>query len=157
MNVNWRLKICSTRKPEMILQNLSQLKFEGGPVPAIDDKKVHLSLVVTDRQSKKSMVVRGWTAAVVPPSAPPVPLTISSSRYCPMLLQPCSSKCLGGKPEDLKMIGERNSMVSEEMYQRLNVANPPPCTLQVIQCMVPQRSVQNDLLHVFYYNQLRSE
>ena len=377
MNVNWRFKICSTRKPEMVLQNLSQLKFEGGPVPATDDKKVHLSLVVTDRQSKKSMVVRGWTAAVVPPPAPPVPLTqavISSSMgvfssilksfnpyssprsdqlplnappstlseslkgaeislysftikcsvsvgqvlpvwiaantsglviqpevqvvkpapyldicmqhstraaqcfsspvlqnasverykdideyvtlwesalmaeaaessvkdgellfidhaflYWPAmtfkrvtnLLKPNSyvfegnvtlildkefvercrrfvaltpgdfvcaryevptsrsldpldaargvfhfvvQSCTAGESASaslqpagqtmkLKMIGERNSMVSEEMYQRLNVANPPPCTLQVIQCMVPQRSVQNDLLHVFYCNQ----
>ena len=378
MNVNWRFKICSTRKPEMVLQNLSQLKFEGGPVSATDDKKVHLSLVVTDRQSKKSMVVRGWTAAVVPPPPPPVPLTLSSSMgvfssilksfnpyssprsdqlppnalpstvpgslkgaeislysftikcsvsvgqvlpvwiaantsglviqpevqvvkpapyldicmqhstraaqcfsspvlqnasverykdideyvtlwesalmaeaaessvkdgellfidhaflYWPEmtfkrvtnLLKPNSyvfegnvtlrldkefvercgrfvtltpgdfvcaryevptSRSLdpsnaargvfhfvvqsctadgsaslslqpAGQTVELKMIGERNSMVSEEMYQRLNIDNPPPCTLQVIQCMVPQRSVQTDLLHVFYCNQLRSD
>ena len=55
----------------------------------------------------------------------------------------------------LKMIGERNSMVSEAMYKELTFPEEsPPCTLQVIQCMVPQRSVQlygmyvsNVLLH----------
>lgn len=75
MNVNWRFKICSTRKPEAVLQNLSQLKFEGDGAPATGDKKVHLSLVVTDRQSKKTTVLRGWTAATVPPPAPQEHLT----------------------------------------------------------------------------------
>ena len=40
-----------------------------------------------------------------------------------------------GQTVELKMIGERNSMVSEEMYRKLNVPKPPPCTLQVIQCI----------------------
>ena len=81
MNVNWRFKICSTRKPEAVLQNLSQLKFEGTAAPATSDK-VHLSLVVTDKESKKTTVFKGWTASTVPPPAPPMPLAqavISSS------------------------------------------------------------------------------
>ena len=81
MTVNWRFKVCSTRKPEEVLLNLSQLKFEGTAAPVTDDK-VHLSLVVTDKGSEKTTVFKGWTASTMPTPVPQLPLAqavISSS------------------------------------------------------------------------------
>ena len=69
LNVSWRFKMCSMKAPEIVLENLSKMiVFEDRTaLPSAEQKGlIFITLVVTDKKSKKTEVVKGWTAPDVP-------------------------------------------------------------------------------------------